>query len=347
MKTKYIFWQAESGYEERELCEAAQIIIDGGLVAFPTETVYGLGGDGLSKEAARKIYEAKGRPSDNPLILHIAEKEDLAPLVRNVSPQAEKLMDAFWPGPLTLIFEKSELVPYETTGGLKTVAVRMPIHEGAREFIRKTGVPVAAPSANLSGRPSPTTAGHVKEDLDGRIDMIIDGGQVGIGIESTIVDLTEDEPVILRPGHITKEMIWEITGAVKTDPGLTTESNQKPKAPGMKYRHYAPKAELTIVEGSREKMVEKINQMAAEFAAGEVGILATEETKEKYPHGCVICMGSRKEETIARELYSALREFDHKGVAVIYSESFSGEPQGEAVMNRLKKAAGQKIIYLS
>jgi L-threonylcarbamoyladenylate synthase len=347
MNTESIIWNPQTGYKEEELERAAEILRQGGLVAFPTETVYGLGGDGLQKEASKKIYAAKGRPSDNPLILHISKRSELDAVVRRVPEAAERLMKVFWPGPMTLIFEKSDSVPYETTGGLDTVAVRMPSHEGARQLIERAGVPVAAPSANTSGRPSPTKAEHVKEDLDGKIDMIIDGGKVGIGLESTIVDMTEDIPVILRPGYITKEMMEEVIGEVRMDPGLAAkDSFQRPKAPGMKYRHYAPKASMTVYEGTTEEVVEKINQMASGYPEEKVGILATEETKHRYPHGQVVAAGSRKDHTIANGLFDALRTFDHLEVEVIFSESFFGEEKGEAIMNRLLKAAGQHINYL-
>lgn len=347
MKTEYISWDPEWGYRTEELRRAADLLRAGGLVAFPTETVYGLGGDGLQKQAAKRIYAAKGRPSDNPLILHISRRCELDGIVRHISVQAEKLMEAFWPGPMTLVFQKSSAVPHETTGGLETVAVRMPAHAGARDLIRAAGVPVAAPSANLSGRPSPTEAGHVREDLDGRIDMIVDGGSVGIGLESTIIDLTEDVPVILRPGYITRDMISQVTGTVMLDPGLASvDPSVKPKAPGMKYRHYAPKAELTVYEGDIIDVVAEINAQAAAYPEDKVGILATEETRGCYAHGQVITAGSRKKHTIAHGLYAALRQFDHLGVEVIFSESFSGEERSEAIMNRLGKAAGQRIRYL-
>lgn len=348
MKTEHISWSREKGYKEDELKKAAELLRDGGLVAFPTETVYGLGGNGLKKEAAKKIYAAKGRPSDNPLILHISCREELEPLVKGVPAVAEKLMKKFWPGPMTLIFKKADIVPYETTGGLDTVAVRMPSHEGARQLIAAAKVPVAAPSANTSGRPSPTKAEHVREDLDDRIDMIIDGGSVGIGLESTIIDVTEEIPVILRPGHITKDKVAEVVGEVRMDPGLSgTDSSIRPKAPGMKYRHYAPNASMTIFEGTQEEMTEAIRTAAMQYEAEKVGILAAEETASCYPHGTVITAGSRGKHTIGQGLYHALRAFDHLGVEAILSESFSGEEESEAVMNRLGKAAGQNIVYLS
>lgn len=347
MKTEYMAWNPLTGYRKEDLRRAAGILQEGGLVAFPTETVYGLGGNGLKKSAAKKIYEAKGRPSDNPLILHISCRSELDAIVKGVPEQAEAMMKTFWPGPMTLIFEKSDVVPYETTGGLDTVAVRMPAHEGALALIREAGVPVAAPSANLSGRPSPTEAAHVREDLDGRIDMIIDGGSVGIGLESTIIDLTESVPVILRPGYITRDMIRQLVGEVKMDPGLETKDDSvKPKAPGMKYRHYAPRAEMTVYEGDIIDVVAEINAQAANYPEDKVGILATTETKECYTHGRVVVAGSRRDCTIANGLYAALRQFDHLGVEVIFSENFSGEEKSEAITNRLMKAAGQHIVHL-
>ena len=233
---------------EQIAAKAAEIWKKGGLVAFPTETVYGLGGNGLDKEASRKIYAAKGRPSDNPLILHIAAKEQVEALVSKVSDAGRLLMESFWPGPLTLIFPKAECVPLETTGGLNTVAIRMPNHPIAQALLKKSGLPIAAPSANVSGRPSPTLADHVIEDMDGRIDMIVDGGEVGIGVESTIVDVTGEIPTILRPGYITEEMLRNVVGEVDVDPAVagSVSAEIKPKAPGMKYRHYAPKAPMGL-----------------------------------------------------------------------------------------------------
>ena len=251
-----------------KICQAAEIIRQGGLVAFPTETVYGLGADAKNPKAAAKIYAAKGRPSDNPLIVHIAGFEDLFQIVETLPEQAKVLADKFWPGPLTMIFKKNQNIPYETTGGLDTVAVRMPNHPVALALIRESGCMIAAPSANASGRPSPTLAEHVKEDLEGKIPLILDGGEVGIGIESTIIDLTEEIPMILRPGYITKEMLERVIGTVKIDPGiLQQDSLARPKAPGMKYRHYAPKAELMIVDGDRADVIEKINALTAEMQA--------------------------------------------------------------------------------
>ncbi len=335
---------------EKELERAGEVIKRGGLVAFPTETVYGLGGDALNPESARKIYEAKGRPSDNPLIVHICCMEDLEALVSSIPESAIKLADAFWPGPLTMVLPKSELVPKETTGGLDTVAVRMPSHEIAKAFIREAGGYVAAPSANLSGRPSPTQARFVLEDMDGRIEMIIDGGDIPIGLESTIVDLTGDVPMILRPGYITEEMLAEILGEVATDPTiLDGQCKERPKAPGMRYRHYAPKGSMLIVEGSSTAVVTEINgRIAADKEAGfRTGVLATRENVDAFGADVVKCMGSReKEEEIATSLYRCLREMDDEGVERIYSESFSTNGIGQAIMNRLLKAAGHEILIL-
>lgn len=323
---------------------AGELLRAGSLVAFPTETVYGLGADALNEEAAQKIYAAKGRPSDNPLIVHIADMEALDRIVKTVPGQARELARAFWPGPLTMIFHKKDCVPMGTTGGLSTVAVRMPSDEIARELIRQGGGYIAAPSANVSGRPSPTTAQHVYEDMNGRIPMILDGGPVQIGLESTIVDLTEDCPVILRPGYVTLSMIREVIGEANVDQGLIADDSAiRPKAPGMKYRHYAPKAELLIVEGPMERVISYINEQCA--APGRTGVICTEETRERYPRGDVKCIGSRKDElSIASHLFQVLREFDADGVERIYSESFASPGLGQAIMNRLLKAAGHRRI---
>lgn len=327
---------------------AGQILRQGGLVAFPTETVYGLGGDALNPKSSMKIYAAKGRPSDNPLIVHIADLDSLPAIVEDIPFKAKILMEKYWPGPLTVILPKSSLVPYETTGGLDSVAVRFPSDKIAQSLIRFSGGYVAAPSANTSGRPSPTTAEHVEEDLGDAIDMIIDGGQVGIGLESTIIDFTEEIPVVLRPGYISLEMLKETLGQVRMDKGLLkNDSNIHPKAPGMKYRHYAPKAELIIVEGKDEEVINTINSFAetAEKNGKEVGIIAADETAGRYLHGIVKCIGKREEEeTIARHLYEVLREFDKCQVSTIYSEAFYTPRMGQAIMNRLLKAAGHKII---
>lgn len=335
----------KEAYEEAALC-----LKRGGLVAFPTETVYGLGGNALEEEAAKKIYAAKGRPSDNPLIIHIAEVSALKELAREIPEVAIRLAERFWPGPLTMILPKSEKVPLGTTGGLDTVAIRMPDHPVALQLIRTSGLYLAAPSANTSGRPSPTLAEHVAEDLSGRIDMILDGGMVKVGLESTIVDLTEEIPVILRPGCITKEMLEQVVGQVKIDPAILSAQgmiNAKPKAPGMKYKHYAPKAELTIFKGKQETVVKYIQKQAEKMEKEglNIGILATEETKSDYTKGIVRVIGSRREEgSIARGLFACLREFDHLQVDVILAESFEEDAMGEAIMNRMNKAAGYSIV---
>ena len=326
---------------------AGNILRTGGLVAFPTETVYGLGGDALNPESSRRIYAAKGRPSDNPLIVHICRWEDLAPIVREIPETAEKLGKAFWPGPLTMILAKSDRVPGETTGGLSTVAVRMPSDQTAISLIREAGGYVAAPSANASGRPSPTLAKYVEEDLGGKIEMILDGGQACIGLESTIVDLTEAVPTILRPGYITKEMLSKVLGEVETDRAILPEgSDIAPKAPGMKYRHYAPKAELTIIAGEEEAVVRRIHELAmeAERRGYRSGVIATNATLGRYRATLIKSAGDRAEGTeTARELYRILREFDEAEVDVIWSESFEDDGIGQAVMNRLLKAAGHRV----
>lgn len=328
---------------------AADIIAGGGLVAFPTETVYGLGGDAFDVNASARIYEAKGRPSDNPLIVHIAALEDLYSLTDNVPEKALALAKEFWPGPLTMIVDKKSCVPDTVTGGLSTVAVRLPSHKVARDLIKASGTFVAAPSANLSGRPSPTRAEHVIEDLSGRVDMIIDGGDIEIGLESTIVDLTEDVPVILRPGYITMEMIEDVIGDVRLDKALMTgvSDGVAPKAPGMKYRHYAPKAELTIIEGERDKVINRINSFVEEGRGRnrKVGVMLTTETYDMVDADVKISLGSGdSNEEIARNLFATLREFDETGVDVIYSEGFGDNGLGQAVMNRLLKAAGHRVI---
>lgn len=336
--------------EENAMRQAGEIIKGGGLVAFPTETVYGLGGDALNPESARKIYAAKGRPSDNPLIVHICRFQDIYGIVEQLPETAARIADAFWPGPLTMILHRAECVPRETTGGLDTVAVRFPSHPAARKLIEYGGGYIAAPSANASGRPSPTQARYVVEDMDGRIDMIVDGGDVGIGLESTILDLTVDPPRILRPGYITQEMLDEVLGKVEMDPGLMEpDSGQAPKAPGMKYRHYAPKGSLLVVEGPPERVRAYINEQAAKAReTGEkTGVLATSELLEQYRADVVQCVGRRgDEEEIARNLFSALRAFDDQGVTSIYSESFHSQGLGQAIMNRLLKAAGYRTVRL-
>lgn len=354
METKILQVKPES-VTLQELCDAGEILRRGGLVAFPTETVYGLGGNAMDAGAAAKIYEAKGRPSDNPLIVHIADMDGLENLAREIPDVARKLAEAFWPGPLTMIFKKRVEVPTGTTGGLDTVGIRMPEHPVALALIRSAGCYIAAPSANASGRPSPTLAEHVKEDLDGRIDMIIDGGAVGIGLESTIVDVTGDVPLILRPGCITVQMLEKVAGRVETDAAVLAQTPQKnvvAKAPGMKYRHYAPRGEMTIVEGETPAVVHKIIELAEEkrrqMPEAKVAVMASGETREKYPPGILVVeAGSReKEGDIAAHLYAVLRELDTMDVQFIYAESFSTDTMGQAIMNRMRKAAGYHILHV-
>lgn len=339
--------------------KAADIIKSGGLVAFPTETVYGLGANALDPTSVKKIYIAKGRPSDNPLIVHISNLKQLDELVLNISDVAKKLMAEFWPGPLTLIFKKKPIVPDETSGGLDTVAVRFPENKIAQLFIEKCGVPIAAPSANRSGKPSPTRASHVHFDLDSKIDMILDGGSSEYGLESTILDVSTDIVCLLRPGSITKEMIEETVGTIEVDKNIfintspDSSHNSAPKAPGMKYTHYSPQAKVTIVNGDLDTVIEKINSLAksAIYKDGvvkKIGILATEQTKDKYDNNMflILVVGDRlKEETIAAGLFKMLRKFDYHNVDEVYAEGFSESYVGLAIMNRLKKASSYNIIY--
>lgn len=330
--------------------KASDIIKNGGLVAFPTETVYGLGADGLNPKAVKKIYQAKGRPSDNPLILHISSIDELYPLIKTINPLAKELINVFWPGPLTIIFEKSEIVPLSITAGLDTVAIRFPVNKIARAIIKKSKTPIAAPSANSSGKPSPTRASHVKFDLDGKIDMIIDGGACEVGLESTVIDVTQNIPIILRPGAITKEMIESVIGEVNIDKAIIgkPDTNLKPKSPGMKYKHYSPKAKIIIVDGKQENVIKTINDFAkqAELENKKVGIMATAQTKNLYDSAFEIFdIGDRNNlSAIAANLFKMFRKFDFLNVDIVYAESFEENNLGLAIMNRLKKAAGYNII---
>ncbi len=318
----------------RKIQTAAEIIRRGGLVAFPTETVYGLGANALDAVAVRKIFSAKGRPLDNPVIVHIAKREELERLVERVPKKAKILAERFWPGPLTLVLKKSRALPKAATAGLDTVAIRMPDNKIALELISASGVPIAAPSANISGRPSPTSAKHVMHDLNGKIDAVIDGGSANIGLESTVLDLTAPTPAILRPGGVSFEQLKEVLGKV----GKQFIPVGKPRSPGMKYRHYAPRAELILVGDAK-----KIPEIVSRLAGKKVGILATKETAAQYS-GTVEVVGSRKNlREVARNLFSALRKLDEDGVDIIISESFEEKGIGLAVMNRLKKAAGRVV----
>ncbi len=328
---------------------AAEVIKRGGLVAFPTETVYGLGANALDETATKSIFEAKGRPSDNPLIVHIADKGSVKLLVDEMPEAAEKLVEKFWPGPLTLVMKKSRIIPGIITAGLDTVAIRMPSHPIALALIKEAGLPVAAPSANRSGRPSPTTAKHVIDDLWNRVDVILDGGPTSVGVESTVLDITGDVPMILRPGGITPSQIKSVLGTVVYDPALNAggAENAVPKSPGMKYKHYSPKAQLIIVEGELTRVVARIREMVDEYKSRgiSVGVLATEQTRDMYDSAEIISLGDRdKPETLASNLFTALREFDKRNVEVILGEAVNNEEIGLAVMNRMSKAAGGNII---
>lgn len=329
--------------------KAGSIIRGGGLVAFPTETVYGLGGDALNPESSEKIYMAKGRPSDNPLIVHISDFDSIYDIASDICPEAKLLAGKYWPGPLTMIFEKKPVVPKETTGGLDTVAVRFPSHPVAQKFIEASGGFIAAPSANISGRPSPTYGKHVLEDMDGRIDMIIDSGECNIGLESTIIDFTSDVPMILRPGYVNERMLSSVIGEVDKDPAVfgNNVSGCHPKAPGMKYRHYAPKGTMTIVSGKTDGVIGYIeNRIKGKRPGERIGVLACSRDVSKYNGADIVFdMGSADNEIgISSRLYDVLRECDEKKIDVIYSEEFDTPDLGLAIMNRLIKAAGHNII---
>ncbi|THE10990.1 threonylcarbamoyl-AMP synthase [Bacillus timonensis] len=326
-----------------QIIEAASLLQKNEVVAFPTETVYGLGASALSDEAVAKIYEAKGRPSDNPLIVHISTIGQLHNIVQEIPEQAERLIAKFWPGPLTLVLKRKEdAVSKKVTAGLETVAVRMPSHPVALALISASGLPLAAPSANTSGKPSPTLAKHVADDLTGKIAGILDGGATGVGLESTVLDCTSEVPVILRPGGVTKEQLEAVCGVVGVDRAILREG-EAPKSPGMKYKHYAPTAPLTIVNGQVEFIQSLVNEKQNEGL--KVGVLTTTEREDKYKADKIIACGSREDlESVANRLYDVLRLFDESGVDVIFSESFPSEGIGQAIMNRLTKAAGHKII---
>ncbi len=355
MRTQIIKVDTNATDWDKQLDQAAEILRSGGLVAFPTETVYGLGANALDETAVEAIYRAKGRPSDNPLIVHIADTAAVKDLADNTPQTAQALMDTFWPGPLTLIMPRSSLVPDIVTAGLDTVAVRMPSHPIASALIKKAGVPVAAPSANSSGKPSPTLAKHVIEDLMGKVDVIIDGGNAEVGVESTVLDITVTPPVILRPGGVTLEQLQSVLGDVVGSPVPdTAEMPGTPKSPGMKYRHYSPKAMMLLVEGAPEQVAAEISKRAELYCreGTAVGILITDETAALYEpslYSCckVLSLGSRKDpNTLASNLFRCLREFDEKGVEVIMAETTDVKGIGQAVMNRLIKAAGGNIIKL-
>ena len=350
MKTKVVRLD-ENNIDEHVISKAGNILRQGGLVVFPTETVYGLGANALDKDAVKKIFEAKGRPQDNPLIVHISKVKDIEKLVEEIPPIAQKLMDKFWPGPMTIILKKKDIIPNETSAGLDSIGIRMPSNKIAMELISMAGVPIAAPSANLSGKPSPTDLETCIEDLDGRVNMILGGDNSEVGVESTVIDCTINPPCILRPGGITVEMLKEVDSDIYIDPAIMKKPDKelRPKAPGMKYRHYAPKAPLKIIKGDLNKTIEKINEMVQNYIDAEkkVGIIATDETIDNYKKGEVVSIGSRKDlNTIAHNLFYVLRTFDEKNVDLILSEAFEEKDMGVAIMNRLKKSAGYDIINL-
>ncbi len=336
MKTLLV--KIENDYYNDDLKKCANLLLKDGIGAFPTETVYGLGGNGLSPTAVKKIYEAKGRPSDNPLILHISNLQMLETITKNINPTSKKLIDTFWPGPLTLIFEKTDIVPYETSGGLQTIAVRFPKNEIAQNLIRLTGKPIAAPSANISGKPSPTRFSHVEYDLLNKVDFIIDGGNSNFGLESTIIDCTKDTPIILRPGSITKEMIENVIGDVLLDKSLLKgEYSKQAIAPGMKYKHYAPNADVVLVKSLN--IPKTINELALENKNNKIGILCAVENAKKYD-----CTKYIVQFLDDNNLYHSLRKFDFLNVDMVYAEFLPENEENLALMNRLKKSANYNII---
>ncbi|MDO5301450.1 MAG: L-threonylcarbamoyladenylate synthase [Tissierellia bacterium] len=345
METKILTIQsAEDG---AAIAEAAEALKSGKLVIFPTETVYGLGADALNETAVDGIFTAKGRPRDNPLIVHIAHEDQVLDLVSVIPPKGKDCMDIFWPGPLTLIFNRSELVPNYVTAGLDSVAIRMPDHPVARSILQEANIPVVAPSANTSGRPSPTTADHVVEDMMGKVDLIIDGGHTGVGIESTVLDVTVDPPMILRPGGITREDLEAIIGPVDMDETiLPSDSSIIPKSPGQKYKHYAPRGEAYVFAGNIIGIAGEINRRVRESGSKKTAVLATTETLELYRGmDLLVNMGSRDNlKEVAHNIFDALRCCDDEGMEVIFIEGFELEGMGVSIMNRLLKAAGGKVI---
>ncbi|OPJ63415.1 threonylcarbamoyl-AMP synthase [Clostridium oryzae] len=347
MNTKIIDMD-ENSIDINKMKSAADIIKKGGLVAFPTETVYGLGANALDEDAVKKIFLAKGRPQDNPLIVHVADF-NIENFVEEVPDIARTLMNKFWPGPLTIILKKSKLIPDTTSAGLDSVGIRMPKNKIALNLIKLSGCPIAAPSANISGRPSPTVISRCIEDLDGKVDCIIGGDKSNVGVESTVIDCTADIPCVLRPGGVTLEMLQEVNKDIYIDPAVMGKSigNIKPKAPGMKYKHYAPKAQVRIIMGQTEKTVEKINKMVQNYRGVKVGVMCTDETKEMYNCDEIISLGSRKDlASVAQNLFEVLRSFDDIGVDIVLSEAFEERGIGIAIMNRLKKSAAFDIIKI-
>ena len=324
----------------------ATMLADGKTVIFPTETVYGLGANALDEDAATKIYQAKGRPSDNPLLVHVADKEDVYDLVENIDDRAKLLMDKFWPGPLTIVFKKKAIIPDRTSGGLDTVAIRMPSDQVARDLIRQAGVPIAAPSANISGRPSPTKPEHIIRDMDGRVDGILVGGPCNYGVESTIVDLSDDIAMVLRPGSVTLEMLREVLGQVALDPSLKNkDDNVKAKAPGMKYKHYSPQAQVYIVKADDlEGFAERVDSLCEDNAKKglKIGVMTMNYDQHSYQAKVFDLGGSDTE--VAKNLFDSLISLDRESIDIAYVPYFEERGIGVAIMNRLKKAAAYRII---
>lgn len=352
LKMKTYYWKTSGDKPNKGALEKAAFFLKKGeTIGFPTETVYGLGANGLDPKAVKKIYEAKGRPSDNPLILHVSSEDMLKNLVSDIPEDAKKVMDKFWPGPITLVLPKSKVVPSIITAGLDTVAIRMPSHPLALKLIEKTGLPIAAPSANTSGKPSPTTAGHVWHDLKGKIKGLIDGGSTGIGVESTVLDLSGKVPTILRPGGITHEDLESIIGRVEYDPALKN-SNEIPRAPGMKYTHYSPDAKVVLVKESTQNIAEKLKNISEKDLSKDlkVGLMLSEESYESIKDNLnteikIENLGSREDlKEATAKIYSALRKLDEQKVDIIYVEMFEEKGIGVALMNRLFKAAGGEEI---
>lgn len=330
--------------EISKIRKAAATLRHGKLVAFPTETVYGLGANALDPRAVEKIFKAKGRPADNPLIVHISDRNDLLFLVKDITPMASSIIEEFWPGPLTIVLKKSEIVPKITTGGLDTVAVRMPENKIARLLIKEAGIPVAAPSANFAGRPSPTTARHVLEDLKGRIDLVVDGGMTRIGIESTVVDLSGKTPVLLRPGGVTLEQLRKLLGRVDIHPVLRGKKAKTiHRSPGMKYRHYSPNAKIVLVRGAKNKVNAKILELLNSFKKQrkKVGVMTTERNF-RHKADMIRFVGSDYD-AIAANLFRAFREFDSKKIDVVLAQGIGEKGLGFGIMNRLSKAAYKKV----
>ena len=333
--------------EQEKIKKAAKALQDGKLVVFPTETVYGLGADGRSFERVEKIFQAKGRPSDNPLILHIGREEQVKDLVREIPQCAKDCMTMFWPGPLTIIFHKKENIPANVTAGLDTVAIRMPEHPIAQKILQEANIPVAAPSANLSGRPSPTKADHVMEDLMGKVDIIVDGGSTDVGIESTVLDVTVDPPMVLRPGAVTLEELKVLLGEVIVDEGILESHTKKiPKSPGQKYTHYAPKASCTLFGGNFYNVAKEVNRRIRENPHKKIAVMATKETIDLYEGpDLLLNMGSREDlREVAHNIFHQLRQCDEEGMDMIFIEAFELTGMGAGIMNRLLKACGGKVV---